>query len=404
MLSSLVAGLNDPTNRFQAANKLAHFLGCSNLFVFIVDREIGILLPAPGFPQTLPNGKLWLDFTSGCSKNGHQQGLLPFPEANTLQNSKGFLGPEQSVIVFLGGIPTDEQIRPLIEILPILINLFTRELVEFSTQARIDFADKAVTKAEKLAATIDVMRLHLKDALVEQKKDKKAIEELMQKKDEFMNVASHELKTPITTTKAYLQILQKLIPPQENSTAGDFILKANKQLGKLTSLINDLLDVSKIHAGQMVYHYAEIDLKNLIEEVVAQVQVTTQTHQVIIAHHVSAKLNGEQHRLEQVINNFLSNAIKYSPGGEKVIIRSDITDHTVKLSVRDFGIGIPFEKQQYVFDRFYRVQESSKKFSGLGLGLYISAEIIKRHGGTIGVNSDASGSEFYFTLPLLTPK
>ncbi|MFD2144335.1 histidine kinase dimerization/phospho-acceptor domain-containing protein [Mucilaginibacter antarcticus] len=231
------------------------------MFVFIVDREIGILLPAPGFPQTLPNGKFWQDFTLGCSKNGHHQGLLPFPDANTLQESVGILGPEQSVIVFLGGTPTHEQIRPLIEILPILINLFTRELVEFSTQARIDLADKAVTKAEKLAATIDIMRVHLKDALVEQKKDKKAIEELMQKKDEFMNVASHELKTPITITKAYLQILQKLIPPQENTTAGDFILKANKQLGKLTALINDLLDVSKIHAGQMVYHFAEIDSK-----------------------------------------------------------------------------------------------------------------------------------------------
>ncbi|MFD2144334.1 sensor histidine kinase [Mucilaginibacter antarcticus] len=133
----------------------------------------------------------------------------------------------------------------------------------------------------------------------------------------------------------------------------------------------------------------------------AQVQVTTQTHQIIIAHNVPAKINGEQHRVEQVINNFLSNAIKYSPGAEKVIIRSDINDNTVKFSVRDFCIGIPIDKQQYVFDRFYRVQESSKNFSGLGLGLYISAEIIRRHGGTVGVNSDASGSEFYFTLPVL---
>jgi two-component system CheB/CheR fusion protein len=285
--------------------------------------------------------------------------------------------------------------------LPVLINLFTRELFEFSTQARIEAADKAVTKAEKLTATIDVMRLHLKDALAEQKKDKKAIEELMRKKDEFMNIASHELRTPITTTKAYLQILQKMIPPQENSTAGDFIIKANKQMGKLTNLIDGLLDVSKIHAGQMVYYFDDFNLENLIEEVVPQVQFTTQTHQIIIANNVSAKINGERHRLEQVINNFLSNAIKYSPGVGKVIIRSDINDHVVKVSVRDFGIGIPAEKQPYVFDRFYRVHESSKKFSGLGLGLYISSEIIRRHGGTYGVNSDAQGSEFYFTLPVV---
>jgi len=401
MQLSLVAGLNDRANRFREATKLAHFFGCSHLFVFIVDAEIGVLLPAPGFPQTLPDGKSWLNFTSGCCKDGYQEGLLPFPDSNSFQKSLGILGPEQSVIVLLGGTPTREQIKPLIEIFPILINLFTRELVEFSTQTRIDLADKAANKAEKLAATIDVIRLHLKDALIEQKKDKKAIEELMQKKDEFMNVASHELKTPITTTKAYLQILQRMISPKENSSAGDLIVKANKQMGKLTGLIDDLLDVSKIHAGQMVYHFAELNLENLIEEVTAQVQLTTQTHQIIIAHNVSAKVNGERHRLEQVINNFLSNAIKYSPGAKKVIIISDIVDHNVRLSVRDFGIGILPEQQKYVFDRFYRVQESSKKFSGLGLGLYISAEIIKRHGGTVGVNSDANGSEFYFTLPLV---
>lgn len=401
MQLSLVAGLNDPVNRFQAATKLAHFFGCSHLFVFIVDSEIGVLLPAPGFPQTLPNGKCWLDFTSGCCKNGYQKGVLPFPDSNTLQNALGILGPEKSVIILLGGSPSREQIRPMIEIMPILINLFTRELVEFSTQTRIDLADKAARKAEKLAATIDVIRLHLKDALVEQKKDKKAIEELMQKKDEFMNVASHELKTPITSTKAYLQILQKMIPPKESSSAGDLIIKANKQMGKLTDLIDDLLDVSKIHAGQMIYHFAELDLESLIEEVTAQVQLTTKSHRIIIAHNVSAKVKGERHRLEQVINNFLSNAIKYSPDAEKVIIRSDINDHSVKFSVRDFGIGILPEQHQYVFDRFYRVQESARKFSGLGLGLYISAEIIKRHSGTVGLNSDAEGSEFYFTLPLV---
>ncbi|HWZ15577.1 MAG TPA: HAMP domain-containing sensor histidine kinase [Mucilaginibacter sp.] len=401
MLLKLIAGLTDRENRFQAAIKLADYFGCSYLLVFIFDQEIGILLPAPGFPQTLPDGRAWQTFINSCPASGYFSGYLPFPENNNMLTATGISGPEKSIAILLGGSPSENEIEPLQAVLPLLVHLFTQEQMQATAKTRVMLADKAVGKAEKLAATMDVMRIHLKDALTQKEKDKKAIEELMMKKDEFMNVASHELKTPITTMKAYLQILQKMVPPNGTATAGDFIMKANKQVVKLTGLVDDLLDVTKIHAGKMVYQFTDIDLAALIEEIVAQTQLTVQTHRIVIKNNIPAIIHGEKNRLEQVLSNFLSNAVKYSPEANEVVISSEAINGEVKVSVKDFGIGIPADQQEYVFDRFFRVQESSRKFSGLGLGLYISSEIIKRHGGNVGVQSDGDGSEFYFKIPVV---
>jgi signal transduction histidine kinase len=380
---------------------LAGHFGCTYLFVFIIDREIGVLLPAPGFPQTLPDGRAWQSFINNCPDDGYYSGSLPFPEKQVILPAIGFAGPENSKIILLGGNPSADEVAPLKLISPILIGLFTQELIHSTVTTKVAFAEKAVAQAKKLASTIDVMRTHLKDALIQKEKDKKAIEDLMEKKDEFMNVASHELKTPIKTLKAYLQVLQKMVPSKAKSSAGDFINKANKQVKKLTDLIDDLLDVNKIQAGKMIYHFSDINLATLMEEIVEQTQMTTSTHRIILQSNSSVIISGEKNRLEQVLSNFLSNAIKYSPNASEVVVRSELTNSAVKVSVRDFGIGIPDDEQGYIFDRFYRVDETSRKFSGLGLGLFISAEIIKKHGGAIGVDSNSSGSEFYFTMPLV---
>lgn len=401
MLLKLIADLSDRANRFEAAKKLAGYYNCSYLFIFIVDEEIGVLLPAPGFPQTLPDGRAWQAFINACPENGYYSGHLPFPEDDTIIPALGFSGPENSLIILLGGNPRTEAVAELVKIAPLLIRLFTMESMQTAAKTKVAFAEKAAAKAEKLASTIDVMRIHLKNALIQKEKDKQAIEDLMKKKDEFMNVASHELRTPITTLKAYLQILQKMVPPTSVSSPGDFIDKANRQIKKITGLIDDLLDVNKIQAGKMVYHFSDIDLAALIEEVVAQMQMTTSTHRIMLQNNSQVIVHGERNRLEQVLSNFLTNAIKYSPNASEVVVKSETTYNEVKVSVRDFGIGIPPDEQQYVFDRFYRVDESSRKFAGLGLGLFISAEIIKRHGGTIAVESDGSGSEFSFTLPVI---
>jgi signal transduction histidine kinase len=401
MILKLIAGLSESSNRMHAASKLASFFGGRSLMIFIRDPEINILLPAPGFQQTIPDGKEWYSFLNKTVTQEFYTGTLPFPDNASLQLAVGIAGPSHSAVVLLGGHPLEADLTGLKEILPILISLFKKEQELMSARIRTELAEKTAAKAEKLANTIDLMRLNLNDALIKQEKDRKDIEELMRKKDEFMDVASHELKTPLTSMKAYLQILQRAITKGDNGHAIRFVEHANTQVDRLTALVNDLLDVSKIQAGQMLYNFGEFDISEVINEVVSQIQVGVSTHKVIVENNIPAIINSDRHRLEQVIGNFLSNAIKYSPEADKVLVSSGLFNGNVRVTVTDFGIGIPAEMQALVFDRFYRVHTSSQKFPGLGIGLYISAEIIKRHGGHVGVNSDKRGTRFYFEIPIV---
>ncbi|WDF55469.1 chemotaxis protein CheB [Mucilaginibacter sp. KACC 22063] len=234
-------------------------------------------------------------------------------------------------------------------------------------------------------------------------KAQQATRELMQKKDEFMSIASHELKTPITSLKGSLQIMQRMAANNGDiRNVHTFIDKAAKQTSRLTSLVDDLLDVTRIHAGKMMFNYSWFNAGESIKDCVEDVQANVTSHQIIIEGDANVDIYADRPRLDQVLSNFLSNAIKYSPEENKIIVTNRITENNMLyVSVKDFGIGIPGDKKDFVFDRFFRVQESSHKFSGLGLGLYISAEIIRRHHGEIGVeSSEHEGSTFWFTIPI----
>jgi PAS domain S-box-containing protein len=228
------------------------------------------------------------------------------------------------------------------------------------------------------------------------------LKDIVRRKDEFMSIASHELKTPITTMKASLQILQKI---QLDPRAESFVNKATKQVGRLSVLVSDLLDVSSLQAGKMQFYNELFSLNDLLNDTVEQMQQSQNTHGILLQGDTGISVYADRSRMEQVINNLLSNAIKYSPGCDKVIVDVKNEESKVKVLVTDFGIGIPDDKITNVFDRFYRVDESIRNFSGLGLGLYISSEIMHRHNGEIGVyrNADAPGSTFWFSLPKAEP-
>lgn len=229
---------------------------------------------------------------------------------------------------------------------------------------------------------------------------KKALEQ----KDEFISIASHELKTPVTSLKGFTQILQMKFEKEDNNHAVDLLGKMDKQVDKLTKLIIDLLDATKIENGQLQFTLEDFDFDNLVTEVLEEMKRTTVTHEIIIETTTGKIVNGDRNRIGQVITNFISNAIKYSPGQNKIILSTGVKDNNVTLSVQDFGIGISDDKQAKIFERFFRVTGGAHEtYPGLGLGLFISAEIIKRHKGTISLKStQGKGSTFSFTLPLKT--
>jgi PAS domain S-box-containing protein len=225
--------------------------------------------------------------------------------------------------------------------------------------------------------------------------------ELERRKDEFISMASHELKTPITTLKGFIQLLLRKFERQGIPEVVPLLTKMEAQINRLTKLIDDLLDASKIQAGRLDYEEEPVDLAALLRETVELLQATSPTHTLSISGTRQAWIMGDQDRLGQVLTNLVTNAIKYSPQANKVDLSITASNKTVTLRVRDYGVGIPKAHQQNIFDRFYRVPGGHKAFSGLGLGLYITHEIVKRHGGEITVESEeGKGSTFVVSFPL----
>jgi len=225
------------------------------------------------------------------------------------------------------------------------------------------------------------------------------VKALNDKKDEFIGLASHELKTPLTSISGYLQILARL---NEDESSTKFIDKTLQQLHKLTTLVNDLLDVSKIEAGKLQLNIAEFELVQLIGDTVELMAQSATKHLLVFDSPVATcYLSSDARRIEQVLINLLSNAIKYSPGASEVQILLNVDPETVRVGIRDFGSGIAADKLPHIFSRFYRVEDENPNISGLGIGLYLSQEIITRLKGRLWVDSEPSkGSTFWFELPL----
>jgi len=236
----------------------------------------------------------------------------------------------------------------------------------------------------------------------EQEQARLTIQQLMKKKDDFLAIASHELKTPITSMKASLQILDKINSGKYNpEKSSSFINMANKQVDKLMAIVSDLLDVSKIQSGKMLLNKTTYAFDESLTECVTEMMLHGSMHEISLECDGPVMVNADKLRIEQVITNLLSNAIKYSPGKTAIGVKITKSNNELKCLVRDHGIGIPPEQQPFIFDRFYRVDDSSSNFPGLGLGLYISSQIIEKHNGKIGLDSEAEkGSTFWFTLPL----
>lgn len=224
----------------------------------------------------------------------------------------------------------------------------------------------------------------------------------MTRKDEFISMASHELKTPLTIIKAFSQILFNTLEKGNNLKALEYVNNLEKQINRLNKLITDLLDATKANEGEMIFEKNVFDFNTLVNEVVAQVQLTTVTHTIELQLAETLQITADRSRLSQVIINLLSNAIKYSPYANKVTITSSVSGPNVKLCVKDYGIGIPVSQQPKLFSRFFRASEvKTNTFPGLGLGLYISNEIIKRHNGLLTFTSEENkGSIFCIELPL----
>ncbi len=229
---------------------------------------------------------------------------------------------------------------------------------------------------------------------------------LQQRNDSFMSMASHELKTPVTTIKTLVQILQKQHESSTNKTLVDYLGRMAQQTEQLTKLVTDLLDVSKIKADKFELEEKVFDFDPLALEVVKSCQFLSQEHEIILNGETGAKACGDRNAIGRVFTNIIVNAIKYAPKTDKIIVTLSHTKNNLCVSIQDFGVGIAPDHTDKIFQRFFQVgNESGQNFAGLGIGLYIAQAIVAQHKGRIWVESkEGAGSTFFFTLPIASEK
>ncbi len=249
----------------------------------------------------------------------------------------------------------------------------------------------AMELAGRIALTLDNIHLF------------KESQEAISLRDEFISVASHELKTPITSMKIFTQILQKNAELDKDSKTLPTLEKMDRQINKLTELIYNLLDISKIQAGRLEYTMKDFSFDEMIKDLIEIHQHISTRHTLVLKNNRKQTIYGDEDRLSQVVSNLITNAIKYSPNAKSIEIKITSSKKFIKVAVKDSGIGMSKEHFDKIFNRFYRVSDSDDQtYPGLGIGLYICKEIITRHQGNLWVESfPDKGSIFYFTLPKL---
>ena len=270
-------------------------------------------------------------------------------------------------------------------------------------------ADDYITK-EMLQGDLlhRLIRYAIERRKVEQERERLVREQIIRdereaRRKEFTSMVVHELKTPLSSLKGYSQLIGRRCERAEDKQGMELAARMDSQVIRLTSLIDDLLDINRMEGGKLQLRESEFVFDELVEEVVTDLQLTTEQHQIVKEGRTGATIWGDRERISQVLTNLLANAIKYAPESETILVKLGADTRSVMACVQDFGPGIPKEYQSRIFEPFYRVEQMSiASPKGLGLGLAIVADLIERHRGRLWVESEeGQGATFCFTLPLV---
>ncbi len=221
------------------------------------------------------------------------------------------------------------------------------------------------------------------------------------KRKKFISMVAHELRTPLTSQLLFSEMLLSRIKEGKLKEYAEHVTTVHRQAKKLQKLVEDLLEVSHHDGGSISYHFGRVDINEVVRETVQESRIMAPTHFIKIKGKVKRDVWADRDRIMQVVGNLISNAVKYSPHARRVLVTlKDVGQYAV-VSVQDFGMGIDPSHHEKIFEPFYRVQEGSETVSGMGVGLYLSSQIIGRHGGELTVRSQkGEGSVFSFGVPI----
>ena len=269
-------------------------------------------------------------------------------------------------------------------------------------QVRLKFLKDYFETEPPISAYEEVKRKNLELFIIAADRDAQLRQSkyIDEKRNEFISIASHELKTPITIIKAYTQ-LALMGKEACSQQVKDFLLKIDAQSTKLGNLVQQLLDTSKIENGKLEYNYEEVDFNVFIDDSAFLLTHLLPNHELTVELGPKVRVKLDRERMDQVFTNLVSNAGKYSKTGSRVVIKTKVCDKGIlTVSITDEGIGMSADSVEKIFQKFHRDKQVIKGYSGLGMGLYIASEIINDHGGKIWVKSvENVGSTFFFSLP-----
>jgi two-component system sensor histidine kinase VicK len=313
------------------------------------------------------------------------------------------------------GLPLDQDIKP--EVATEVVADYDRERVIMAIQRAMDYTtggryDLYYTITNPINPEPRILRAKGKMYFDENRRpirfsgvlqDVTEIKQDEQRKNDFIAMVSHELKTPLTSIKAYLQILDRKASKGEDKFTSNILEKSINQIGKMTTLVHGFLNVSRLESGKIEINLERFDLSLLLAEVKEEFLASTKSHHLNFLLIDCNYVHADRDKIGQVINNLISNAIKYSPHGSTIIVDCITKDDKIYLSVKDMGIGISKSDLPKLFERYYRVNTlQSTNISGFGIGLYLCCEIIKRHHGELWAESElGKGSTFIFSLAII---
>ncbi len=393
--------------RREAASALATSMGGEQLLIFVRDPELSILLPAPGFQQTLPGGPAWCQILEACNQPGTFRAEVPFPTLRETVSACAVCIPGGTAAILLGGEARAERMESFLRLLPVLGAMFQCELSAKSASGQVQSAREAAQHAHTLAASLDKTRGELERALTEAGRLNQQLTDADLRKDEFLAMLAHELRNPLSPMITALHLFQRRQPQGSPPTRELEIV--SRQLSQLTRLIDDLMDVSRITRGRVELREERSELSEILSRAIETTIPTIEArrHKLSVTGTESPVfLMVDSVRMTQVFSNLLHNAAKYSdPNGQiRVVVQSRAKD--VRIRIEDEGVGMSAEVLPRVFDLFVQAPRSlDRAQGGLGIGLSVVRGLVELHGGEVTASSAGlgKGSQFEVTLPIVEP-
>jgi signal transduction histidine kinase/ActR/RegA family two-component response regulator len=402
----LAAALSDAPRRREAAEQLARELGADAVLLLVEDEAARVLLPAPGFPPTLPGGETWSRFLRTLKAPGVHRAQVVYPPAARLTDATGISG-SGAALLLLGGTVQDDAAAALEAVLPLVASTVRAEHAAASARGELRAAQEYAREAETLARALDTARAEVERGLRQLEAQTHALqaargraEEATRAKDEFLAMLGHELRNPLSPIMTALQLMRL-----KNQTSREHEV-IERQVASLMRLVDDLLDVSRITRGKIDLRKRDVEFAEVAARAIETVSPALERKQQRLDIDVSNTglvLHADPARLAQIISNLLNNASKYSDEGRVITLSAARESGRVAIRVRDEGIGIAPEMLDRVFDLFeQQPQALDRSGGGLGLGLAIVRSLVHMHGGRVRATSAGPGlgSEFIVELPL----